>query len=129
MFTPGRSGPIRPAPAAGSLGDEVPAPVPRALIIPEAPRSWKEWTALALVLGAFAAALAVVASGPGHSVPAFWLLWAVMVAAITGLLLHRASVLARHAGAGGTSLDRDLWVAAEVSGVLAVVALLLAALL
>jgi hypothetical protein len=109
--------------------DEVPAPVPRALIVPEAPRSWREWTALALGLGAFAAALAVVASGPGHSVPGFWLLWAVMVAAGSGLLLHRASVLARHTAAGGTSLDRALWIAAEVAGVLAVAALLLAALL
>ena len=104
-------------------------PVPRALIVPEAPRSWKEWTALALVLSAVAAALAVVAFGPGHALPAFWVLWAVMVAAITGLLLHRASCLARHADAGRTPLDHVLWIAAEVAGVLAVVALLLVALL
>lgn len=103
--------------------------MPRALIVPEAPRSWKEWTALALLLAAAAAALAVVASGPGHALPAFWLLWAVMVAAITGLLVHRARVLARHAGTGGTSLDRALWIAAEVAGVLAALALLLATLM
>jgi len=103
--------------------------VPRALIVPEAPRSWKEWTALALVLAAVAAGLAVVASGPGRSLPAFWLLWAVMVAALAGLLLHRASVLARHAAGGGTALDRILWIAAEVAGVLAALALLLSALL
>ena len=103
--------------------------MPRALIVPEAPRSWKEWTALALVLAAAAAALAVVAWGPGHALPAFWLLWAVMVAAITGLLVHRAQVLARHAGSGGTSLDRALWIAAEVAGVLAALALLLATLM
>ena len=103
--------------------------MPRALIVPEAPRSWKEWTELALVLAAVAAGLAVVASGPGRSLPAFWLLWAVMVAALAGLLLHRASVLARHAAGGGTALDRILWIAAEVAGALAVVALLLATLL
>ena len=103
--------------------------MPRALIVPEAPRSWKEWTALALVLAVVAAGLAVVASGPGHSVPGFWLLWAVMVAAIATLLLHRASVLARHATTGGTALDRTLWIAAGVAGVLATVALLLSALL
>lgn len=103
--------------------------MPRALIVPEAPRSWKEWAALALVLAAVAAALAVVASGPGHSLPGFWLLWAVMVAAIGTLLLHRASLLARHTGTEGTRLDRVLWVAAEVAGVLAALALLLSALL
>ena len=103
--------------------------MPRALIVPEAPRSWKEWTALALVLAAVAAGLAVVASGPGRSLPAFWLLWMVMVAALAGLLLHRASVLARHAAGGGTALDRTLWIAAGVAGVLATVALLLSALL
>ena len=101
----------------------------RALIVPEAPRSWKEWTALALALAAGAAALAVVASGPGHSLPAFWLLWGVMVVAISALLLHRASVLARHAGIGETPVDRALWIAAEVAAVLAVVALLVTALL
>ena len=104
-------------------------PVPRAVIVPEAPRSWKEWTALALVLAAVATALAVVASDPGRALPAFWLLWTVMVAAIAGLLLHRASVLARHVEAGGTALDRALWIAAEVAGVLAALALLLAAVL
>jgi len=103
--------------------------VPRALIVPEAPRSWKEWTALALVLAVVAAGLAVVASGPGHSLPGFWLLWALMVAAIATLLLHRASVLARHAATEGTPLDRGLWIAAEVAGVLAALALLLSALL
>jgi len=102
--------------------------MPRALIVPEAPRSWKEWAALALVLGAVAAGLAVVASGPGHSLPGFWLLWGVMVIALAALLLHRASVLARHAAAAGTAMDRALWIAAEVAGVLAVLALLLAAL-
>ena len=103
--------------------------MPRALIVPEAPRSWKEWTALALVLAAVATALAVVASGPGHSVPGFWLLWAVMVAAIATLLLHRASVLARQAATEGTPLDRGLWIASEVAWVLAALALLLSALL
>jgi hypothetical protein len=103
--------------------------VPRALIVPEAPRSWKEWTVLALVLAAVAAALAVVASGPGHSLPAFWLLWGVMVVAISALLLHRASVLARHAAGEETPMDRILWIAAEVAGVLAVLALLVIALL
>jgi hypothetical protein len=103
--------------------------VPRALIIPEAPRSWKEWTALALVLAGVAAALAVVASGPGHSLPAFWLLWGVMVAALSALLLHRASALARHAAGGETAFDRVLWITAEVAGVLAVLALLVTALL
>ena len=102
--------------------------MPRALIVPEAPRSWKEWAALALVLGAVAAGLAVVASGPGHSLPGFWLLWGVMVLALAALLVHRASVLARHAGSPGTGVDRALWVAAEVAGVLAVLALVLAAL-
>ena len=103
--------------------------MPRVVIIPEAPRSWKEWTALALVLAAVAGALAVVASGPGHSVPGFWLLWAVMVAAIATLLLHRASVLARHAPPERTRLDHALWIAAGVAGVLAAIAVLLAALL
>jgi hypothetical protein len=102
--------------------------MPRALIVPEAPRSWKEWAALALVLGAVAAGLAVVASGPGHSLPGFWLLWGVMVLALAALLVHRASVLARHAAARRTTMDHALWIAAEVAGVLAVLALLLAAL-
>jgi hypothetical protein len=102
--------------------------VPRALIVPEAPRSWKEWTALALVLAGVSGGLAIVASGPGHSLPGFWLLWGVMVAAIAALLLHRASVLARHSTAGETRLDHILWVAAEVSAVLAVLAILLSAL-
>jgi hypothetical protein len=102
--------------------------MPRALIVPEAPRSWREWAALALVLAAVAAGLAVVASGPGHSLPGFWLLWGVMVLALAALLVHRASVLARHADSAGTGVDRALWVAAEVAGVLAVLALVLAAL-
>ena len=106
-------------------GGEVPAPVPRALLVPEAPRSWKEWTALALVLTAVAAGLAVVASGPGHSLPAFWVLWALMVAALATLLVHRASALMRHAGTAGSPLDRALWILGETACVLAVLALLL----
>ena len=102
--------------------------MPRALIVPEAPRSWREWAALALVLAAVAAGLAVVASGPGHSLPGFWLLWGVMVLALAALLVHRASVLAPHADPARTAVDRALLDAAEVAGVLAVLALLLAAL-
>ena len=102
--------------------------MPRALIVPEAPRSWKEWTALTVVLGAVAAGLAIVATGPGHSLPGFWLLWGVMVIALSTLLLHRAAALVRHAAAGGTAMDHALWIAAEVAGVLAVLALILSAL-
>lgn len=97
----------------------------RAFPIPEAPRSWKEWSALALSLAAIAGGLGIVASGPGHQLPAFWVLWAVMVAAITGLLAHRASVLLRHLTGESTRLDRALWIAAETAGFLAVLALLL----
>ena len=102
--------------------------MPRALIVPEAPRSWREWTALAVVLGAVAAGLAVVASGPGHSLPGFWLLWGVMVIALSALLLHRAAALARHAAPGGTAVDHGLWIAAEVAGGLAILAIILSAL-
>jgi hypothetical protein len=98
--------------------------VSRAFPIPEAPRSWKEWSARALSLTAIAGGLAIVASGPGHQLPAFWVLWGVMVAALAGLLLHRASALARHATGDSTTLDRALWIAAETAGFLAVLALL-----
>jgi hypothetical protein len=99
--------------------------VPRVFVVPEAPRSWKEWTALALILTAVAGGLAVVASGPGHSLPAFWVLWTVMVASVAALLGHRATALMRHAAGDGTALDRVLWIAAEAACVLAVLALLL----
>lgn len=83
---------------------------------------------LALLLAAVAAGLAIVASGPGHSLPGFWLLWGVMVIALCALLLHRAAALARHAAPGRTAVDHALWIAAEVAGVLAILALILAAL-
>jgi hypothetical protein len=51
-----------------------------------------------------------------------------MVLALAALLVHRASVLVRHAAARRTTMDHALWIAAEVAGVLAVLAILLAAL-
>lgn len=97
----------------------------RAFSVPEAPRSWKEWSALALSLAAIAGGLGVVASAPGHQLPAFWVLWAVMVAAIAALLAHRASALLRHVTTQSTRLDHALWIAAEMAGFLAALALLL----
>ena len=96
----------------------------RAFPVPEAPRSWKEWSALALSLAAIAGGLGIVASGPGHQLPAFWVLWTVMVAALAALLVHRASALIRHVS-GESRLDRVLWIAAETAGFLAVLVLLL----
>ena len=97
----------------------------KALTIPEAPRSWKEWTAFALLNAGVAGTLAWVGSHRDLEPLAFWVLWAVMAGAMSALLTHRAVLLVRHGAGESTPLDRALWRTAELAGLIVLVGLVL----
>ena len=91
--------------------------------VPEAPRSWNEWTAYSLLHFAFAAVIAWVGANRGGEPRGFWLLWAVMAGAMLVLLGHRALLLARHEAAGSTAFDRVAAGAVDLTGILLVLVL------
>jgi crotonobetainyl-CoA:carnitine CoA-transferase CaiB-like acyl-CoA transferase len=94
-----------------------------AFTLPEAPRSWNEWTAYSLLHAAFAGVLAWLGANRGTEPRGFWLLWAVMAGAMLALLGHRALLLARHEAAESTTVDRVLAGAVDLTGLLLVVVL------
>jgi hypothetical protein len=100
----------------------------RALTIPEAPRTWRQWFTLALLVGACVLMAGIAGSG-GYGLPAFWVLWAVMAAAGLSLLAVRAVAVARHTAGEITGVERALWATGEMAGALAVCALVLSILL
>jgi hypothetical protein len=96
--------------------------------LPEAPRSWNEWTAYSLLHAGFAAVIAWVGASRGSEPRGFWLLWAVMAGAMIALLGHRAVMLARHEVAESTTFDRVAATTVDLTGILLVLALVVAAL-
>jgi hypothetical protein len=101
----------------------------RAFTIATDPRSWKAWFSLAALVAVLSAVLSGVAATGGQQLPAFWVLWAVMAAAGVAALTVRAVAIARHVAGEMTFIERALWAAWDVAGVLAVCTLLLSNLL
>jgi hypothetical protein len=101
----------------------------RAFTIATDPRSWKAWSSLAALVAVLSAVLSGVAAAGGQQLPAFWVLWAVMAAAGVAALTVRAVAIARHVAGEMTFIERALWAAWDVAGVLAVCTLLLSNLL
>ena len=92
--------------------------------LPEAPRSWNEWTAYSLLHAGFAGVVAWVGANRGSEPRAFWPLWGVMAGAMLVLLAHRAVLLARHEAAENTTFDRVLVGTVDATGILLVVVLI-----
>ena len=101
----------------------------RAFTIASDPRSWRPWSALAALVGVGSAVLPGVAAASGQQLPAFWVLWALMAIAGLGALTVRAVAIARHTAGEMTWVERALWAAWDVAGVLAVCTLILSNLL
>jgi hypothetical protein len=95
--------------------------------IPEAPRSWNEWTAYSLLHAGFAAVLAWVGANRGTEPRGFWLLWAVMAGAMLLLLGHRAVLLLKHETTESTAFDRVVATTVDLTGILLVAALVVSA--
>ena len=91
--------------------------------LPEAPRSWNEWTAYSLLHAAFAGVVAWVGANRGGEPRGFWPLWGVMAGAMIVLLVHRAVMLARHEATGNTAFDRVLVSTVDVLAILLVTVL------
>lgn len=101
----------------------------RAFTIASDPRSWKAWSALVALTAVLVGGLPGVAATAGQQLPAFWVLWAVMLATSLAALTVRAVAIARHVAGEMTAPERALWATWDCAAVLALSVLLLSNLL